>query len=151
MAPSATPDRMSLTTAATREILFDVEGYTTTKLMSDGSGRYFQSDEFTVGGYDWAVRYYPDRVGLYVSVTLVLLSELKNAGQEVGVSFACALRNWLGERWRFRASYVFSRHGQEMGFWRFARHDALEAPGFIVDDCFTLVCAVSVLRKLNKY
>lgn len=139
---------MSLTTAATREIIFDVEGYSVTKLMSDGRGGYFQSDKFTVGGYVWAVRYCPDRVGLYVSVTLVLLSELKDAGQEVGVSFACALQNWLGERSRTRASYVFSGHGQEMGFWRYARHDVLENPDIIVDDCFTLVCTVSVLRKL---
>ncbi|KAF8661662.1 hypothetical protein HU200_056608 [Digitaria exilis] len=28
------------------------------------------SDKFTVGGYDWAVRYCPNRVGVYVSVTL---------------------------------------------------------------------------------
>ncbi|OEL34990.1 hypothetical protein BAE44_0003991, partial [Dichanthelium oligosanthes] len=40
MAPSATPDRMSLTTVATRDIILDVEGYTATKLIADGHG-YF--------------------------------------------------------------------------------------------------------------
>ncbi|CAO2184635.1 unnamed protein product [Urochloa humidicola] len=148
MAPSATPDRMSLTTAATKEIIFDVEGYTATKLMSAGRG-YFQSDKFTVGGYDWAVRYYPDRGGVYVAVTLVLLSDLKDAGQKVGVRFACALQDKHGElspeRWR-TASHVFSG-SEEWGFWHYTTHDVLEDPDIIVGDCFTLACSISVLRK----
>ncbi|RCV25389.1 hypothetical protein SETIT_5G162600v2 [Setaria italica] len=150
MAPSATPVRMSLTAAATREIIFDVEGYTATKTMSDGRG-YFQSDKFTVGGYDWAVRYYPESGGVYVSVTLVLLSELsKDAGHEVRVRFVSVLQDRHGERpperWR-SASHVFSGYGQEWGFWRYVTHDVLEDPDFIVGDCFTLVCTVSVLQK----
>ncbi|CAO2162432.1 unnamed protein product [Urochloa humidicola] len=153
MAPSATPDRMNLTAAATREIIFDVEGYTATILMSDGRG-YFESDEFTVGGYDWAVRYYPDRGGVYVAVTLVLLSDLRVdldvAGQEgVGVRFACALQDRHGERppeRRRSASHVFLR-SEEWGLLRYTTHDVLDDPDFIVGDCFTLVCAVSVLRK----
>ncbi|CAO2203466.1 unnamed protein product [Urochloa humidicola] len=152
MAPSlSTPDRMSLTAAATREIIFDVEGYTATKLMSDGRG-YFESDKFAVGGHDWAVRYYPERGGVYVSVTLVLLSELA-AGQEgvgVGVRFACALQDRHGERPPERCSSgsrVFSGHGHEWGFWKYITHDVLDDPDFVVGDCFTLICTVSVLRK----
>ncbi|CAO2192457.1 unnamed protein product [Urochloa humidicola] len=153
MAPSATPDRMSLTAVATREIIFDVEGYTATKLMSDGRG-YFESDKFTVGGYDWAVRYYPDRGGVYVAVTLVLLSELKvrvNAAVQegVGVRFACSLQDRHGERPPERcrsASHVFSGSG-EWGFWKYTTHDVLDDPDFLVGDCFTLVCTVSLLRK----
>ncbi|RLM91509.1 hypothetical protein C2845_PM08G12960 [Panicum miliaceum] len=150
MASSATPDRMSLTAVATREIVFDVEGYAATKLMAGGRG-YFQSDKFAVGGYEWAVRYYPESGGVYVSVTLVLLSALKDdAGQEVGVRFACTLQDRHGElsseRWR-SASYVFSFRGQEKGFWSYATHDVLEDPDFIVGDRFALACTVSVLRK----
>ncbi|CAL4963717.1 unnamed protein product [Urochloa decumbens] len=148
MAASPTPDRMSLTAAATREIIFDVEGYSATKLMSAGRG-HFESDKFTVGGYDWAVRYYPDRGGVYVAVTLVLLSELKDAGLKVGVRFACALQDRHGEVSPDRcmmASHVFSRSG-EWGFWNYTTHDVVEDPDFIVGDCLTLVCAISVLRK----
>ncbi|KAG2588662.1 BTB/POZ and MATH domain-containing protein 5-like [Panicum virgatum] len=145
---------MSLTAAATREIVFDVEGYATTKRMAAGGRRYFQSDKFAVGGYEWAIRYCPDRGGVYVSVTLVLLSELikdgDDAGQEVGVRFACALQDRHGElsseSWRSE-SYVFSVCGQERGFWKYATLDVLEDPDFIVGDCFTLACTVSVLRK----
>ena len=147
---------MSLTAAATREIVFDVEGYATTKRMAAGGRGYFQSDKFAVGGYEWAVRYCPERGGVYVSVTLVLLSELvKDDGdagpqEEVGVRFACALQDRHGElsseRWRSE-SYVFSFCGQEKGFWKYATHDVLEDPDFIVGDCFTLACTVSVLRK----
>ncbi|CAL4956747.1 unnamed protein product [Urochloa decumbens] len=158
MAPSATtPDRMSLTAAVTREIIFDVEGYSATILMSDGRG-YFESDKFTVGGYDWAVRYYPSKGGVYVAVTLVLLSDLKvevdaAGGQQeggVGVRFACALQDRHGERPPERcrsASRVFSECGHEWGFWKYTTHDVLDDPDFVVGDCFTLVCTVSVLRK----
>ncbi|PUZ56704.1 hypothetical protein GQ55_5G351400 [Panicum hallii var. hallii] len=65
--------------------------------MAGGRG-YFPSDKFALGRYEWAVRYYPERGGVYVSVTLVLLSALKDdAGQEVGVRFACALQDRHGE------------------------------------------------------
>ncbi|CAL4950140.1 unnamed protein product [Urochloa decumbens] len=150
------PDRMSLTTAATRDIIFDVEGYSATILMSDGRG-YFESDKFTVGGYDWAVRYYPQKGGVYVAVTLVLLNDLNvnaAAGGEqeggVGVRFACALQDRHGERPPERcrsASRVFSECGHEWGFWKYATHDVLDDPDFVVGYCFTLVCTVSVLRK----
>ncbi|KAL6615340.1 hypothetical protein ACP70R_037610 [Stipagrostis hirtigluma subsp. patula] len=97
MAPSATPDRMNLTMRETRDIIFDVEGYEAAKQLACDGG-CFQSDKFTVGGHDWAVRYYPNVHSSYVSVTLVLLSKPKDACQLVGARFACTLRDKHGHR-----------------------------------------------------
>ncbi|KAJ1298800.1 hypothetical protein BS78_01G481200 [Paspalum vaginatum] len=140
------------------DIILDVEGYTATKRMCKG-GEYFQLHKFSVGGYEWAVRYYPDQggAGVYVAVTLVLLGKLNNkdAGQQqdddVEVRFACTLLDrhgqWSTERSR-SASYVFSGYGQEEGFWTFATHHVLDDPdSFVEGDCFTLLCVVFVLRK----
>ncbi|KAK3160817.1 hypothetical protein QOZ80_1BG0065210 [Eleusine coracana subsp. coracana] len=137
---------MSLTTtAATKEILFDVYGYTATKAMAAG-GKHFESERFIVGGYDWVVRYYPDN-GPYISVSLVLLSKPRYGG-EVGVMFGCQMLNSSGEPTGIRevSSFVFTVYGEKHGFHDFALRDDLEED-YHVDDCFTLKCMVSVLKK----
>ncbi|KAK3160821.1 hypothetical protein QOZ80_1BG0065260 [Eleusine coracana subsp. coracana] len=105
---------MSLTTFETREIRFPVEGYAVTKELA-AHGEHYESDKFLVGGYDWAVRYYPS--------------------------------NGASHERQGNPSDVFSEHGEEKGFWTFVTHDALVESDYIVDDCFTLVCTVSVLKK----
>ncbi|KAL8199577.1 hypothetical protein R6Q57_013145 [Mikania cordata] len=45
-----------------------------------GAGKYISSDTFTVGGYDWAIYFYPDGKNLednstYVSVFIALASD----------------------------------------------------------------------------
>ncbi|KAF7106363.1 hypothetical protein CFC21_107102 [Triticum aestivum] len=146
---AATPDRMSLTTAATKDIFFDVEGYTAAILMSTGDNCYYPSERFTVGGYDWAVRFYPNQLGSHISILLVLLSEPKD-GTVVGVRFGCAVLDRSGspsaELWQ-SSSTVLSFYGEEWGFWRFAPRDVLEDPDYLEGDCLTLSCTVSVLRK----
>ncbi|KAK3160820.1 hypothetical protein QOZ80_1BG0065250 [Eleusine coracana subsp. coracana] len=150
MAESSTTGQMtSLTMFETREIRFTVDGYAATKEMAD-HGDHYESDKFLVGRYDWAVRYYPNNDGSHVSVTLVLLTTPKDGDLLVGTRFTCAIQERQGNpsaETHACTSYVFSEYGNEKGFWRFLTHDALEGSDYIVDDCFTLVCTVSVLKK----
>lgn len=57
---------------------FMIKGYSLAKGM--GAGKYILSDTFTVGGYDWAIYFYPDGKNpedssVYVSVFIALVSE----------------------------------------------------------------------------
>ncbi|KAL6977391.1 BTB/POZ and MATH domain-containing protein 4 [Sarracenia purpurea var. burkii] len=57
---------------------FTVKGYSLAKGM--GQGKYLSSDVFKVGGYDWAIYFYPDGKNVedgsvYVSVFIALVSE----------------------------------------------------------------------------
>ncbi|TVU20937.1 hypothetical protein EJB05_30543, partial [Eragrostis curvula] len=140
MAESST--RMSLTTFETREIRFPVEGYAATKEMA-AHGEHYESDKFVVG-------YYPNNGGSLVAVTLAHLTTPKDGGLQVGARFTCALMDGHGHaapETRHFSSDVFSEYGEEKGFWTFVTHDALEGSDYLVDDCFTLVCSVSALKK----
>jgi speckle-type POZ protein len=55
-----------------------IKGYSLAKGM--GAGKYITSDTFSVGGYDWAVYFYPDGKNpednsMYVSVFIALASD----------------------------------------------------------------------------
>jgi len=57
---------------------FTIKGYSLAKGM--GAGKYIMSDTFSVGGYDWAIYFYPDGKNpednsMYVSVFIALASD----------------------------------------------------------------------------
>ena len=49
----------SITEADTGTYTFEVDGYNL-KIRSIGVGGFVRSDTFTVGGLDWAIRFYPN-------------------------------------------------------------------------------------------
>lgn len=75
---------------------FTIRGYSLAKGMSPG--KYISSDTFTVGGYDWAVYFYPDGKNvednsIYVSVFIALASE----GTDVRALFELTLMDQSGK------------------------------------------------------
>ncbi|KAF3775997.1 BTB/POZ and MATH domain-containing protein 4 [Nymphaea thermarum] len=75
---------------------FTITGYSLAKGM--GIGKYLTSDTFTVGGYDWAVYFYPDGKNTedgaqYVSVFIALASE----GTDVRALFELTLFDQSGK------------------------------------------------------
>ena len=75
---------------------FTITGYSLAKGM--GPGKYISSDVFTVGGYDWAIYFYPDGKNLedssmYVSVFIALASE----GTDVRALFELTLLDQSGK------------------------------------------------------
>ncbi|KAI3992193.1 hypothetical protein MKX01_038272, partial [Papaver californicum] len=57
---------------------FTITGYSLCKGL--GAGKYISSDTFNVGGYEWAIYFYPDGKNpddnsMYISVFIVLRSE----------------------------------------------------------------------------
>ncbi|GMP91859.1 hypothetical protein CsSME_00042351 [Camellia sinensis var. sinensis] len=75
---------------------FVVQGYSLAKGM--GIGKHIASDNFTVGGYQWAIYFYPDGKNpednsTYVSVFIALASE----GTDVRALFELTLLDQSGK------------------------------------------------------
>lgn len=75
---------------------YTIKGYSLAKGM--GAGKYISSDNFTVGGYQWAIYFYPDGKNpedssMYVSVFIALASE----GTDVRALFELTLLDQSGK------------------------------------------------------
>ena len=75
---------------------FKISGYSLSKGM--GIGKYVASDNFVVGGYSWAIYFYPDGKSLednatYVSLFIALASE----GTDVRALFELTLLDQSGK------------------------------------------------------
>ena len=76
--------------------LYSIKGYSLSKGM--GTGKYMSSETFTVGGYQWAIYFYPDGKNpedgaLYVSVFIALASD----GTDVRALFELTLLDQSGK------------------------------------------------------
>lgn len=134
---------------------FTIKGYSLAKGM--GSGRYISSDTFTVGGYDWAIYFYPDGKNIedgsmYVSVFIALASE----GTDVRALFELTLLDQSGkgkhkvhshfDRALESGPYTLKYRGSMWGYKRFFRRTILETSDYIKDDCLEMHCTVGVVR-----
>ncbi|KAL6659270.1 hypothetical protein ACP70R_003310 [Stipagrostis hirtigluma subsp. patula] len=139
------------TEAETGTHSFKIVGYSLKKGM--GVGKFIRSGTFTVGGYDWAIRFYPDGFSEttreYVSIYLELMS--KNA--EVRASYGLSLFNQstgLSESVCSESSTrVFNSKGSSFSpRTNIPRSSKLElkSAGYVVDNCLTIECTVTVIK-----
>ncbi|KAL5733159.1 hypothetical protein ACOSP7_032503 [Xanthoceras sorbifolium] len=134
---------------------FTIKGYSLAKGM--GPGKCISSDVFTVGGYDWAIYFYPDGKNpedsaTYVSVFIALASE----GTDVRALFELTLVDQSGkgkhkvhshfDRSLESGPYTLKYRGSMWGYKRFFRRTALETSDYIKDDCLVMNCTVGVVR-----
>uniref|UniRef100_I1QFC1 BTB domain-containing protein n=2 Tax=Oryza glaberrima TaxID=4538 RepID=I1QFC1_ORYGL len=138
---------------------FRVAGYGATK--GAAPGHRVASGTFTVGGFDWAVVFYPEGVTAadmdFVSVYLELKNAAAAAGGGGGGAVARAFYDLrlihpaTGEprsvRWPMdgSTSRVFSQAFPAWGHLRFMRRRELEEMGFVRDDRLTIECVVNVV------
>ncbi|XP_059666311.1 BTB/POZ and MATH domain-containing protein 3 isoform X2 [Cornus florida] len=135
---------------------FTIKGYSLAKGM--GPGKYIASDVFTVGGYDWAIYFYPDGKNvedssMYVSVFIALASE----GTDVRALFELTLLDQSGkgkhkvhshfDRALESGPYTLKYRGSMWGYKRFFRRMSLETSDYIKDDCLSMHCTVGVVRN----
>ncbi|KAK9683344.1 hypothetical protein RND81_10G133800 [Saponaria officinalis] len=135
---------------------FEIKGYSLSKGM--GPGKYISSDTFTVGGYDWAIYFYPDGKNpednsLYVSVFIALASE----GTDVRALFELTLVDQTGKqedkvhshfaRNLDSGPYTLKYKGSMWGYKRFFRRNLLETSDFLNNDCLKLRCTVGVVKN----
>ncbi|KAF9674691.1 hypothetical protein SADUNF_Sadunf10G0153200 [Salix dunnii] len=126
---------------------FTIKGYSLAKGM--GTGKCIPSDIFNVGGYDWAVYFYPDGKNpedssMYVSVFIALASE----GTDVRALFELTLVDQSGKG-KHKVHSHFDRaleSGPYSGYKRFFRRTTLETSDYLKDDCLIMNCTVGVVR-----
>ncbi|KAK6942058.1 BTB/POZ domain, partial [Dillenia turbinata] len=132
---------------------FVIKGYSLAKGM--GVGKHIASENFNVGGYDWAIYFYPDGKNpednsTYVSVFIALASE----GTDVRALFELRLLDQSG-RGKHKVHSHFDRslesgpytlkYRGSMGYKRFFRRAMLETSDFLKDDCLKINCTVGVV------
>lgn len=137
---------------------FEISGYSLKKGI--GVGEFIQSSTFTVGGYDWVIRVYPDgscdAVKDYVSVYLEIMSRNTEARA------CCSLRlinqdtgkpviMWSEETPKVFRSCDSSRFGPQNG--QFVLRSVLEEEslGYIKDDFFQIECDITVIKDSYVY
>ncbi|KAE8699229.1 BTB/POZ and MATH domain-containing protein 4 [Hibiscus syriacus] len=133
---------------------FTIKGYSLAKGM--GVGKHIASETFTVGGYQWAIYFYPDGKNsedhsTYVSVFVALASE----GTDVRALFQLTLLDQSGkgkhkvhshfDRALESGPYTLKYRGSMWGYKRFFRRAMLETSDFLKDDCLKINCTVGVV------
>ncbi|GAB4859910.1 BTB/POZ and MATH domain-containing protein 4 [Ancistrocladus abbreviatus] len=165
MSGSSTPERNSLMLTpptSSRSVTetvkgshkFVIQGYSLAKGM--GIGKHIASDNFTVGGYQWAIYFYPDGKNPednsgYVSVFIALASE----GTDVRALFELKLIDQSGkdkhkvhshfDRALESGPYTLKYRGSMWGYKRFFRRPSLEGSDYLKDDCLIFECTVGVV------
>lgn len=94
--PPATTSSTSITETVRGSHQFKITGYSLSKGI--GIGKYKASDTFSVGGYEWAIYFYPDGKSVednatYVSLFIALASE----GTDVRALFELTLLDQSGK------------------------------------------------------
>lgn len=133
---------------------FTIQGYSLAKGM--GVGKYIASDTFSVGGYQWAVYFYPDGKNqedqsIYVSVFIALASE----GTDVRALFELTLLDQSGrgkhkvhshfDRALESGPYTLKYRGSMWGYKRFFRRTGLEISDYLKNDRLSISCTVGVV------
>ncbi|KAL7612015.1 hypothetical protein Lser_V15G05911 [Lactuca serriola] len=133
---------------------FVIQGYSLAKGM--GIGKHIASDNFTIGGYQWAIYFYPDGKNpednsTYVSVFIALASE----GTDVRALFELTLVDQSGkekhkihshfDRSLESGPYTLKYRGSMWGYKRFYRRALLESSDYLKDDCLRINCTVGVV------
>lgn len=134
---------------------FKINGYSLSKGL--GIGKYIASDTFMVGGYLWAIYFYPDGKSpednaSYVSLFIALASE----GTDVRALFELKLEDQSG-RGRHKVHSHFGRtlesgpytlkyRGSMWGYKRFYKRTSLEQSDYLKDDCLLIRCIVGVVK-----
>ncbi|CAL2227273.1 unnamed protein product [Prunus armeniaca] len=134
---------------------FKIDGYSLAKGM--GIGKFVASDSFVVGGYTWAIYFYPDGKSVednaaFVSLFIALASE----GTDVRALFELTLLD-QSEKQRHKVHshflrrldsgpYTLKYRGSMWGYKRFYKRTQLETSDFLKDDCLIIRCRVGVVK-----
>ncbi|KAK1402865.1 BTB/POZ and MATH domain-containing protein 4 [Heracleum sosnowskyi] len=153
--PLGTPtSSRSITETVNGSHKFVIQGYSLAKGM--GIGKHIASENFTVGGYQWAIYFYPDGKNpednsTYVSVFIALASE----GTDVRALFELTLIDQSGkgkdkvhshfDRSLESGPYTLKYRGSMWGYKRFFRRAMLESSDYLKDDCLKINCTVGVV------
>ncbi|XP_009347696.1 BTB/POZ and MATH domain-containing protein 2 [Pyrus x bretschneideri] len=154
--PPTTTASTSITETVNGTHHFKINGYSLSKGI--GIGKYIASDTFNVGGFSWAIYFYPDGKSVednaaYVSLFIALASE----GTDVRALFELTLLDQSGnERHKVHSHfgrtldsgpYTLKYRGSMWGYKRFFKRTSLETSDYLKDDCLSVNCMVGVVKS----
>ncbi|KAL6843200.1 hypothetical protein ACP4OV_026913 [Aristida adscensionis] len=130
---------------------FDVFGYSLHRGM--GVGKCITSGVFSVGGHDWAIRFFPDGLSEsfkdYISVQLELLTMGAVVQASCDLRLACQAIGLSSSVYKTEARVFYqsdaSRFAPQEG--DFKRRSELEESEFLQDNCLRIECVVTVLKE----
>ncbi|GJS21450.1 BTB/POZ/MATH-domains containing protein [Tanacetum coccineum] len=120
--------------------LFTVKEYSRLKEMDVGS--YISSDTFAVGGYDWAIFFYPhgednaDYVSVYLGLT--------NGCGSALASYELTLLDQSGNGSHYTIYNLNIRYIRDNPFWYYMTKQYLESSHYFKDDSLSFCCMVRV-------
>ncbi|KAJ1405108.1 TRAF-like [Sesbania bispinosa] len=152
----ATTSSTSITDTVMGSHQLKITGYSLSKGI--GIGKYIASDIFSVGGYDWAIYFYPDGKSLEDNASSVsLFIALASEGTDVRALFELTLLDQSGkerhkvhshfERTLESGPYTLKYRGSMWGYKRFFKRSTLETSDYLKDDCLTVTCKVGVVKS----
>ncbi|XP_013667399.2 BTB/POZ and MATH domain-containing protein 1 isoform X2 [Brassica napus] len=138
---------------------FKISAYSLTKGL--GVGKFVASETFTVGGYTWAIYFYPDGKGpednsTYLSLFIALASE----GADVRALFELTLVDQSGNgkhkvhshfgRALESGPYTLKYRGSMWGYKRFFKKSSLESSDYMKDNSLLVRCRVGVVKSCTE-
>uniref|UniRef100_A0A8R7UK71 Uncharacterized protein n=1 Tax=Triticum urartu TaxID=4572 RepID=A0A8R7UK71_TRIUA len=136
-----------------RSFVLKVSEYSRAKALLK-NGEAVTSTPFSVGGHDWALRYYPNGnkgSADFISLFLVLLESAD--AKDVKAKFMLCVLNKNGQPLpsysRTFPMGTFSGEGDSWGYHNFIKKADLEGSQLLKDDCLTITCDVTVIKEIH--
>ncbi|XBJ15004.1 hypothetical protein VPH35_006991 [Triticum aestivum] len=139
-----------------RSYVIKVDDYSRIKLMI-GPGNCVKSAPFSVGGYDWVLRFYPngcDITQYEAGCVSVLLALDSGFATDVRAKFKITLLDKDGvpahTRSKITRERIFSSKGSCKGFSDFVGRAYLENPSRLSNDSVSIMCHVTVVKNIHR-
>ncbi|KAJ4804927.1 BTB/POZ/MATH-domain protein [Rhynchospora pubera] len=129
--------------------LFTVSDYSLIKGI--GIGKYIQSDVFTIGGYDWVIRFHPDGASAEDKNFVAFYLMIESGSTDVKAQFAFTVLEQNGRSSDMKATKLYTFNSKKTdingwGFPKFAKRSAFEVLQYLKNDSFTVKCTVNVMK-----
>ncbi|CAL5003269.1 unnamed protein product [Urochloa decumbens] len=123
---------------------FDIVGYSFKRGI--GIGNFFQSETFTVGGHDWAIRFYPDGVSKGTKEFAAISLQLLTKDAPVRACYNLFLLNQFTRNPECimcsqSTATMFEPHNYFV-----ARERKLESSRYLLNDCLIIECHLTVVK-----
>ncbi|KAM3253943.1 hypothetical protein ACQJBY_047820 [Aegilops geniculata] len=145
------PSRCTAETQTSRaKVAFEIAGYSHLKGL--GRGKCLHSSAFSIGGYKWCIRYYPDGSADegsegYVSVFLVLMTKNAYVKALYKLMLVNQVRGQSIAVLSGKAPRVFTRECSCWGSQKFMKTTAEVESVYLRNDCLLIECEVSVIKE----
>ncbi|KAJ4813821.1 BTB/POZ and MATH domain-containing protein 2 [Rhynchospora pubera] len=137
---------VSTTTMISGSHLFNISGHSITKELP--AGKCIMSSPFVVGGYQWAIMYYPNGLNSYDQPGIAFTLELQSEGSGVEARLEFCLVDSHGRPSDIHKASSFCEFGYvscNRGFSGFITHEELEESWYLRNDSFVVKCTVGIL------